>query len=116
MSPSFAEVESTIKSFLTALNNYDVDSPWALMSLDLQDSYGSKADFNSSILSGLKQAGWQALLTSVNCRSIETRNGVTTARFIGMLQITEEGMGARGETYTFKLVKIANQWKIDDCL
>jgi len=114
MSASFAEVESAIKSSLTALDNYDVDASWALMSSDLQSFYGSKEDFNSSILDGLKQAGWQALLTSISSRSIETTNGVTTASFIVTLQITETGIGARGETYTFKLIKIGDQWKIDD--
>lgn len=116
LSVSFAEVENTIKSFNAALNNYDVDACWALMSTDLQDSYGTKSDFNSSILDGLKQSEWQALLTSISSKSIETINGVTRARFVVTLQITEAGMGARGETYTFKLVKIGDQWKIDDWL
>jgi len=116
LSASFAEVENTIKSFNTALNNYDVDASWALMSTDLQDFYGTKADFNSSILDGLKQSEWQALLTSISSKSIETINGVTRAHFVVTLQITEAGMDARGETYTFKLIKTGNQWKIDDWL
>lgn len=116
LSASFAEVEDGIKSFLTALNNYDLNASWALMSPDLQDYYGSKADFNSSILDGFKQSGWQASLTSISSKSIETTNGVTTARFVVTLQITETDMDAYSETYTFKLVKIGDQWKIDDWL
>jgi len=113
---SFAEVEDAIKSYITALNNYDLDASWALMSTSLQDFYGSKAEFNSSILSGLEESGWQALLTNISTKEISTINGVTTARFVVTLQITETGLGARGETYTFKLLKTGNQWKIDDWL
>lgn len=113
---SFAEVENTIRSFITALDNYDADASWALMSPGLQDFYGTKGDFNSSILDGFRQSGWHAELTSISSQSIETKAGRTTARFVVTLQITETGFGTYGETYTFKLVKTGDQWKIDDWL
>jgi len=116
LSPSFAEAENTTKSFIAALNDYDLDGSWALMSPDLQASYGSKARFNSTILSGFKQSGWEASLTNIGSRSIETVNGVSTTRLVCTLQITEGGMNAYGETYSFKLVKIGVQWKINDWL
>ena len=116
LSPSFAEAENTIKSFIAALNDYDLDASWALMSPDLQASYGSSARFNSIILSGFKQSEWEASLTNISSRSIETVNGVSTARLVCTLQITERGMNAYSETYTFRLVKIGDQWKINDWL
>jgi len=112
--PSFAEVENSIRSFITALNNYDADASWVLMSPTLQADYGTKQDFNSSILNGFKQSSWHAELTGISERSIETRDGVTRARFVCTLRITEAGFGTYDETYTFKLVKIVDQWKIDD--
>jgi len=115
-SASFAEVEDAIKTFLTKLNSYDAAGTWALMSPDLQNFYGTQEDFKSDILDGFEQSSWHADLTNISSKSIETKSGVTTARFVVTLQITEEDMGARGETYTFKLVKIGDQWKIDDWL
>jgi len=115
-SVSFAEVENAITSFITALNNYDADASWALMSPELQHFYGTKEDFNSSILDGFRQSGWHAELTGFGSKSIETKDGRTTARFIVTLQITETDFGTYGETYTFKLVKMGDQWKIDDWL
>jgi hypothetical protein len=114
LSASFAEVEDTIKSFLVALNDYDADASWALMSPTLQSSYGTKEDFKSDFLDGLEQSSWHAELTSVSSKSIETRDGTTTACFVVTLQITEADVGTYGETYTFKLVKIVDQWKIDE--
>jgi len=35
MESSFAEVENAIKSFVSALNNYDADACWDLMSPSL---------------------------------------------------------------------------------
>lgn len=116
LSPSFAEAEITIKSFIAALNDYDLDASWVLMSPDLQASYGSKADFNSTVLSGFKQSEWEASLTNISGRSIETVNAISMARLVCTLQITERGMNAYGETYSFKLVKIGDQWKINDWL
>jgi len=114
--PLFVEAENTTKSFIAELSDYDLDASWALMSPDLQASYGSKAIFNSTILSGFKQSEWEASLTNISSRSIETVNGVSTARLVCNLQITEGGMNAYVETYTFRLVKIGDQWKINDWL
>lgn len=116
MSASFADVEVAIKSFLSALNSYDVDASWASMSPELQLSYNSKGDFNSSILDGYKQAGWQATMAGASSKSVEIVNGVSTARFIVTLHITETGVSAYDDTYTFKLIKIGDQWKINDWL
>jgi len=113
---SFAEVEDAIKTFLSKVNSYDAAGAWALMSPDLQNSYGTQEDFRSEILDGFEQSSWHAELTNIGSKSIETKGGTTTARFVVTLQITEADMGARGETYTFKLVKIGDQWKIDDWL
>lgn len=98
------------------MDNYDADASWALMSPELRQFYGTKEDFNSSILDGFRQSSWQAELTSFSSKSIETIDSRTTARFIVTLQITETDFGTYGETYTFKLVKIEDQWKIDDWL
>ena len=114
MSASFAEVETAITSYINAVNNYDADASWELMSPDLQLSYTSKENFNSSILDGLKQTSWQASLASISSKSVEINNGVTTAHFIVTLQINETGYSPWHENYTFDLIKIGNQWKIDN--
>ena len=110
---SFAEVENTIRSFITALNIYDTDASWGLMSPTLQASYGTKEDFNAFLI-GCSQGSWHVALTGISTRSIETKDGITTARFIVTLQISEIGHGMTREDYTFKLVKIGDEWKIDD--
>ena len=114
LNASFGEAENSINSFLSSVNNYDVEASWNLMSSDLQAFYGSRSDWNSSILDGLKQANWQATLKQVSSKSIETNNGVTTATYVVTLQIDELGEDTRDETYTFNLVKTGDQWKIDD--
>jgi len=114
ISASFAEVETTVRSFITALNNYDADASWALMSSNMQDFYGTKADFQSSILDGFNQSGWQASITGIPSKEITTRNGVSAARFVVTLRITETDFGSSDETDTFFLIKTGNQWKIDD--
>lgn len=81
------------------------------MSSDLQSFYGSKSDWNSSILDGFKQLGWQATLTHISSKLIETNNGVTTAVYVVTLQITEPGEDTRGEAYAHNLVKVGDQWK-----
>jgi len=114
---SFAEVENTIRSFITALNIYDTDASWGLMSPTLQASYGTKEDFNAFLI-GCSQGSWHVALTGISTRSIETKDGITTARFLVTLQIMEietiayHGIGR--DICTFKLVKIGDEWKIDD--
>mgnify|MGYP001119853311 CR=1 FL=1 len=122
--PAFAEVEKVVNSFVDALNKYDADAAWALMSPGLQSFYESKANFNSSVLEVLKENFWHVSGMSVNDRSVETRNNLTTACFIVFLKVFcyepyrqhygLPGTGLADVTYTFKLVKIGDQWKIDD--
>ena len=45
MGSSFAEVEDAIKSFVSALNDYDADACWDLMSPSLRSFYGTKRGF-----------------------------------------------------------------------
>ena len=113
LNASFAEAENSINSFLTSVNEYDIEASWNSMSSDLQSFYGSKSDWNISILDGLKQSSWQATLTHISSKSVKTNNGVTTATYVVTLQIIESGEDTRGETYTFNLVKMSDQWKID---
>lgn len=122
--PAFAEVEKVINSFIDALNNYDADAAWALMSPGLQSSYKTKANFNSSVLEALKEDFWHVSEIRVSNRSVETRNNVTTACFIVTLRVLcydpyrqhydLPTVDLCDLTYTFKLVKIGYQWKIDD--
>jgi len=113
-SGSYGEVENTIRSFIAALNNYDADASWALMSPTLQAFYGTKESFNGSIISGFRQFSWHAELTGISSKSIETKNSMTIARFVVTLQISQAGFSTYSDAYTFKLVKIEGQWKISD--
>jgi L-asparagine transporter-like permease len=122
--PAFPEAEKATNSFIDALNKYDADAAWALMSSGLQSSYKSKANFDSSVLEGLRESFWHVSGTSVNDRSVETSNNLTTACFIVLLKVfyyepygRHYGLPTTGlsdMTYTFKLVKIGDQWQIDD--
>ena len=114
METSFTEVEDAIQSFISALNNYDADASWDLMSPTLRSFYGTKEDFNSSVLDGLRQSGWHAELTGISSKSIETKEGRTTAKFIVSLEITETDFGQYTDIYTFDLVKIEDKWLIEN--
>ena len=114
MESSFAEVENAIKSFVSALNNYDADACWDLMSPSLRSFYGTKEDFNSSILDGLRQSSWHAELVGISSKSIETKSGRTTAKFIVSLEISESSFDQYTDTYTFDLVKIEDKWLIEN--
>jgi len=114
MESSFAEVQDVIESFISALNDYDADACWSLMSPNLRSSYGTKGDFNSSILDGLRQSSWHAELAGISSKSIETKSGRTTAKFIVSLEISESDFGQYTDTYTFDLVKIEGKWLIEN--
>lgn len=68
----------------------------------------------------LESKQWRAQIKSISSRSVETKNGRTTATFILMAEIMETGPIAGTETYTeewtFNLVKIDGKWMINEWL
>lgn len=116
LTASFAEVEEAIKTFLGKVNDYDTAGAWALASTDYQDSWGEYIEFENLVTS-LQEKQWNAEIDSISGRSIETTNGITRAEFTLTAKITDtEHTGEYTETWIFKLVKVDNQWKIDDWL
>lgn len=115
---SFKEVENAIDSYVSALNSYNATEAWTLMSPTLRSemTYSEFEEF----IQDLESKQWRAEIKSISSRSIETKNGRTTATFILIAEITETDPIAGTETYTeewtFNLVKIDGKWKINDWL
>lgn len=113
---SFGEVENAIKTFLDRVNGYDTTGAWALTSSDYQSSWGEYSEFELLIQS-LEAKQWSSQIQSISSKSIETSNGQTTASFTLTAAISDtEHSGEYNETWIFELVKVGNQWKIDDWL
>jgi predicted PurR-regulated permease PerM len=112
---SFKEVENAIATYINALNSYNATEAWILMSPTLrgETTYSEFEEF----VQDLESKQWRAQIKSISSRSIETKNGRTTATFILMAEITETDPIAGTQTYTeewtFNLVKIEGEWKIN---
>jgi hypothetical protein len=119
ISASVTESESTVKSFIYALNNYDTNASWELMSPTLQKAYGTMGSFNETVLSGLRQSGWHAEFeNTITVKGNFTFPGSlipNSACIVTLLRITENGLAPYNKTYTFELVKPLG-WKIDKWL
>jgi len=113
--PSFAEVDSTINSFLNEVNSYDAAGAWALTSQDYQDSWGEYIEFEG-LINSLYEKAWHSTVQSISNRAIQTTSGKTTASVTLTAGITDTELGTYIETWIFRLVKEGNQWKIDDWL
>jgi hypothetical protein len=112
---SFAEVEGAINTFLNEVNSYDAEGAWALTSQDYQESWGEYIEFENFI-NLLYETAWHSSIQSISNRAIETKNGKTTASVTLTAGISDTEQGTYTETWIFKLVKVENQWKIDDWL
>jgi len=112
---SFKEVENAIDTYINVLNSYNATEAWTLMSPTLRGgkTYSEFEEF----VQDLDSKQWRAQIKSISSRSIETKNGRTTATFILMAEITETDSIAGTQTYTeewtFNLVKIEGEWKIN---
>lgn len=115
LSTSFAEVDATTNNFVNKVSNYDAEGAWALTSEDYQDSWGEYIEFEN-LIDSLNEKVWHATIQSISSRTVETRNGVSTASVTLTAGITDTEQGTYTETWIFELVKIGNEWKIDDWL
>jgi hypothetical protein len=115
---SVAESENTVNSFIAALNNYDANTAWNLMSPALQTSYGTMQNFNDTVIGVLRQSGWHAQLLSV--LSIEGNFTLpsslvrSSAQIKTQLKVTQNGVPTN-VTYVFELVK-PSEWRINNKL
>ena len=115
---SFKEVENAIDTYINALNKYNATEAWTLMSPTLRGEkiYSEFEEF----VHNLESKQWRANIKSVSSRSVETKNGRTTATFILMAKITETDPIVGTETYTeewaFNLVKVNGRWMINEWL
>ena len=114
-SASFAEVDATISNFVSKVSSYDAAGAWTMTSEDYQDSWGEYIEFEGMIDS-LNEKVWHATIQSTSSRTMETKNGITTARVTLTAGITNAEQGTYTETWIFELVKTGSQWKIDDWL
>jgi len=113
---SFGEVEDAINTFLDRVNSYNVTGAWALASSDYQSSWGEYSEFELLVQS-LEAKQWNGQIQSIGSKSISTINGQTTASFTLTAAINDsEHSDEYNETWIFELVKVDNQWKIDDWL
>jgi len=116
---SFREVENAIDTYISALNNYNATEAWTLMSPTARSEIGTYSEFEEFIQS-MESRQWRAEIKRISSKSIETKNGRTTATFTLMAEITETDPIAGTETYTeewtFTLVKVDNKWMIQDWL
>jgi len=112
---SFKEVENAIDTYINALNSYNATEAWTLMAPTLRS--GTTYSEFEEFVQDLDSKQWRAQIKSISSRSIETKNGRTTATFILMAEITETDPIAGTQTYTeewtFNLVKIEGEWKIN---
>jgi len=109
-------VENTIRAYLDALNSYDVDAGWALMSPKMKDYIGYEAF--ESLVRDFEQRGWQAEINEITDRSFLGREIKRTWQFTLTAEITETE-GIYTETWTFLVVNVGPsafsvEWKIDD--
>jgi predicted PurR-regulated permease PerM len=112
---SFAEVETAINSFLNKVSSHDVAGAWASTSQNYQESWGEYIEFEN-LADSLYQKAWNATIQSISGRTMETKNGVTTANITLTARITDTEQGTYTETWIFNLVKVGNEWMIDDWL
>jgi predicted PurR-regulated permease PerM len=112
---SFTEVEATINNFVSKVSSYDAAGAWALTSQDYQASWGEYIEFENFVNS-LYEKVWHSTIQSISSRTMETKNGITTASVTLTAGITDTEQGTYMETWIFELVKIENEWKIDDWL
>jgi hypothetical protein len=115
LSASVTESEEAVRSFVQALDHYDANATWGLMSTALQESYGTMESFNNTVLSGLRQSGWHAETMNMAVKANFTLPGSqvnNSAYIVASLRITESGLAPANQTYSFELVK-PSVWKID---
>jgi hypothetical protein len=116
---SVAESEDTMNSFIYALNNYDANTAWSLMSPALQTSYGTIYDFNDTVITVLRQSAWHAqVLSVISINGDFTLPGSivrSSAHIKTQLQVTRNGV-LTNVTYTFDLVKPSEWWRINNKL
>lgn len=109
-------VENTIRDYLEALNSYDVDAAWALMSPRLKEYMGNEAF--ESLVHDFEQRGWQAEIEEITDRSFLGAEEKRTWKFT-LIAETTETEGTHTETWTFLIVNVGPhafsvEWKIDD--
>jgi hypothetical protein len=115
---SVAESENTVNSFIAALNNYDDNTAWNLMSPALQTSYGTMQNFNDTVIGVLRESGWHAQLLSV--LSIEGNFTLPSSLVRSSAQIKTQSKVTRNGVSTnvtciFELVK-PSEWRINNKL
>jgi hypothetical protein len=112
-----ADAENTMKSFINALNSYDTDAAWSLMSPALQTSYVTIQNFNGTVVSELQQIGWHAQLLSVTRVwgdfTLPGSLVPNSAHIVAQFQVTQNGMPLTSKSYTFDLVK-PSEWRINN--
>jgi hypothetical protein len=59
------QAQSTMKTFIDALNDYNATAAWDIMSPNMQASYGTVQNFTDSYVSQLQQSGWHAQLLDI---------------------------------------------------
>jgi hypothetical protein len=115
---SFKEVENAIDAYVSALNSYNATEAWTLMSPTFRSGM-TYSEFEDAV-QFMESKQWRAEIKSISSRSIETKNGRTTATFTLMAEITETdpiaGTSTYTEEWTFNLVKIDGKWMINDWL
>ena len=115
LSASVTESEEAVRSFVQALDHYDANATWGLMSTALQESYGTMESFNNTVLRGLRQSGWHAETMNMTVKANFTLPGSmvhNSAYIVASLLITESGLAPTNQTYSFELVKPSG-WRID---
>ena len=115
---SFEEAEDTIDDYINALNSYDVNEAWKLMSSTWRNSR-SYSEFEEFVQK-LESSQWKASMKSISSRSIETENDRVTATFEMTAKITETapivGTKIYTEKWVFNLVKVNDRWMINEWL
>jgi hypothetical protein len=115
LSASVTESEETVRSFVQALDHYDANTTWGMMSTALQETYGTKESYNNTVLSGLRQTGWHAETMNMTVKANFTLPGSqvnNSAYIVASLRITESGLAPTNQTYSFELAK-PSEWRID---
>jgi predicted negative regulator of RcsB-dependent stress response len=115
LSASVTESEEAVRSFVQALDHYDANATWGLMSTALQESYGTMESFNSTVLGGLRQSGWHAETMNMTVKANFTLPGSmvqNSAYIVASLRIAESGLAPTNQTYSFELIK-PSRWRID---
>jgi len=118
------EAQNTLNAYINSLNDYNATAAWSLTSPNLQTSYGTLQNFNSTFISPLQATGCHAQIIKNNSAygTIAYRSLIPIQNSWNInadFEITKHNSSQTNQALTFNLKTYAyshyqpTDWKID---